>query len=205
MSMKRPNPLRNEDGFVLIAAIMVLLILVVIGISATTTSIFEVRIAGNNKTSKTTFYEADGGTDVATELLEQNLACPSGFSAAHATIGNISINNLVFWQNSENVSNSLNLTAMPHFPSQAPGPDFSWPTSSDNGQTQVTLSGHYVHAYGGALQQEAGYEGKGKSAAQGSAALDYNIFTQHTGANNSQSLLFIQYRHVVGSEGDCLY
>jgi Tfp pilus assembly protein PilX len=64
------RPLANEDGFVLIAAIITLLLLVILGIFATTTTNIELQIAGNEKTYKQNFYKAEGAAMEETQILE---------------------------------------------------------------------------------------------------------------------------------------
>ncbi|CAG0889455.1 unnamed protein product [Cyprideis torosa] len=57
------------------------MLLLVIGVSATTNTSFELSIAGNDRTHKETFYQADGGTQLAARLVEESLGTPGGFSA----------------------------------------------------------------------------------------------------------------------------
>jgi len=57
---KITNTLNNEQGFVLVAALMMLMILLVIGIAATNTTTIELQISGNDKLAKQTFYQAEG-------------------------------------------------------------------------------------------------------------------------------------------------
>ncbi len=65
--------LRNESGFVLVAALLFLAILSLIGVAGLTTSIFEKEVAGNDWGAKRNFYQADGGTELASEALTYNL------------------------------------------------------------------------------------------------------------------------------------
>lgn len=60
--MKQTHPiLKNEQGSVLVLAMVVLVVLTIIGIAATRTSTTELRIAGNEKFYKEAFYSADAG------------------------------------------------------------------------------------------------------------------------------------------------
>ena len=47
--------------------------------------------------------------------------------------------------------------------------------------------------------------GKGKGAATGGAHIAYDIVSGHIGALNSQAMVQLQWRHVIGQEGPCLY
>ena len=70
MKIRRINRLSNEDGSVLILALLILAFLSIIGVSATTTSTIEVQIAGNDRTFKRNFYKAEAGAMEAAQRLE---------------------------------------------------------------------------------------------------------------------------------------
>ena len=65
MLEKKMKPLihqtRNEEGSVLIVSLLMLVLLTIIGISASTTSEIEIQIAGNDKLHKTVFHSTDSG------------------------------------------------------------------------------------------------------------------------------------------------
>ena len=73
------NISRKEDGYVLVVALLVMAILSLLGIAGMNTSIFEMQVAGNDWNAKRTFYKADGGISIGSEVLEQNFGCPLGF------------------------------------------------------------------------------------------------------------------------------
>lgn len=60
----------NEQGFVLVITMMILVTLTLIGITAIRSSRIAVQIAGNEKWSQQSFYLADGMTEVGTEIVE---------------------------------------------------------------------------------------------------------------------------------------
>jgi len=51
--------MNNEDGFVLIVALLILLVLMILGTAATNTTTIELNIAGNEKVAKVNFYTAE--------------------------------------------------------------------------------------------------------------------------------------------------
>jgi len=53
------DTINNEDGFLIAIAMLMLAVVTVIGIAATTTSETELRIAGNEKLHKLSFYAAE--------------------------------------------------------------------------------------------------------------------------------------------------
>ena len=197
--MKPSCNVNNEQGFVLVASIMVLLILVVIGISATTTSIIESRISGADKAYKITFYTADGGTEVGAELIEQSISCPGGFSST--TVGDVTLfdnTKLLLYQSP--LGNIIPENVTPTYDAF-----FVSPFTSTDPNVYMTMGGETVIAKGAALQQLAGYEGKGKSAAGGGTTKYYDIYSRYYGKNNSDSVVYVGWRHVVGQEGACNY
>lgn len=63
------NIIAEENGFILVTAMVVLLLLMLIGIGAMRTSSIEVLIAGNDKFHKEAFYSADSGAYMTPKLL----------------------------------------------------------------------------------------------------------------------------------------
>ena len=63
------NQAKNEEGFVLVIALLILVFLTIIGISATTTTQIELQISGNEKFYKIAFYNADSGVYATPKLI----------------------------------------------------------------------------------------------------------------------------------------
>ena len=68
--MKEKYLLNNEDGSVLVVALIMLVLLTLIGISATTTSEIETKIAGNERVYKRNLYLAEAGAMHCAQDLE---------------------------------------------------------------------------------------------------------------------------------------
>jgi len=51
--------IQNEDGFVLVIAMIMMVILTIMGVSATNTTTIELQIAGNDRSSKEDFYNQE--------------------------------------------------------------------------------------------------------------------------------------------------
>lgn len=202
----------NEEGFVLIIALMIMVVLTVIGIAATFNTTTELQIAGNDRIHKETFYDADGGTEFATEVLEQNIACldfaqnGSGSqsfdgSTNIAIDGHIAVSgspsSLEMWQN---VKGRWSGSGVP-YPSDA-ARDMWYPPVYAAGQphTNMTVEGIADLTPGTSILQNAGYLGLGRSAAAGGVTLDYEIYSQHVGDRNSESRIRIEWKHAVGKE-----
>ena len=81
--MPTADPMRNEDGFVLVAATVILLILIVLGISATHTTNIEQMIATNDKDIKENFYDQE--SCLATAKYEYRTWLTAAFVSAAET------------------------------------------------------------------------------------------------------------------------
>lgn len=193
---------RNEEGFVLVLAMMIMVVLTILGIAANRNTSTELMISGNDSLQKQTFYQADGGTELASEVLEQNIFCIAGFSAnngADALLeGIIHVNgaSLNFWQN----------ISLPPLPSDA-SRDFYYPANyvGSEPHTNMTAGGQTKLSAGAALQMAAGYEGKGKGIGSGGAHLLYDVYAQRLNVRNAEALIHVQWRHTIGMEDDCKY
>ncbi len=61
--MESKVDLKNEKGVALIIALIMLLVLTLIGLSAVSTTTHETKIAGNERVYNNAFYAADGGIE----------------------------------------------------------------------------------------------------------------------------------------------
>jgi PilX N-terminal len=69
--MMKKNPgLKNEDGSVLVVALIILVVLTLLGIAVTTTTEIETQIAGNEKVHNMTFYNAEAAAMQCAQVLE---------------------------------------------------------------------------------------------------------------------------------------
>jgi hypothetical protein len=70
------NGLRSENGVAIIIALIMLLILTFIGISAITTTTFEANISGNEKVGANAFYSSEAGIHVGVNQLPDTKPIP---------------------------------------------------------------------------------------------------------------------------------
>lgn len=199
----------NEEGFVLVVALMILVILSLIGIAGMNTSMFEEQIAGNDWSAKRTFYKADGGTELGSELLEHNFSCGPITSTKITSAIRVDTAD-IFKTEKDNWE-----TAHPNpldYPSDI-NRDLCWPSGdplnpnladcnvgSTSERTNLKIFGEVHYNPGSAIQMAAGYEGKGKSAAGGGVAYLHEIHSQNLGIRGNEAVIRIQWRHLVGQE-----
>ena len=190
MSKRAISP-HNERGGALVFVLLILA--VIIGLTAMGTSTVELQVATNDARHKIAFAQADGAAEFSCELLEQNISCPGGFPVT--TVGLLEVTSPALWMNtSASIPSDSNR-------------DLYYPTGYAQGasHTNVRVGGVTTLSTGGAIQMAAGYEGKGKGAPSGGAQVTYDIYSEHLGNFSSKAIVMLQWRHVIGQEGTCLY
>lgn len=209
----------DEKGFILIVSLMMLVILSLVGSFALNTTIFELQISGNDKVAKDSFYRADAGGQAGSELLEQNLGCPNGFSANppfaiqgvnvydakmayHEVLTDV--NGVTTWVAAE--GRPVTLEDIPNDTIRA-ARILNDPGSGNDTtpHTNIVAWGNTEYLPGSALQMAAGYEGRAKGAAGTGAVIKYELQSQHLGLANSEARIAANWFHTIGQEGDCSY
>ncbi len=80
----KTDPLKNEKGVALVIALIMLIILTFIGISAISSSVFEAKISGNERWGSAAFYAASAGVEVGISRLPE-IAAYSGNAGSDET------------------------------------------------------------------------------------------------------------------------
>jgi hypothetical protein len=200
----------GNGGFVLVWALLLMVVLLILGVSGIGTSIFDSLMSANNALHKQSFYQADGGTNVAARLIEENVSCPGGFTATIASptpraliLNNVMVEKLNFWSNASTATGApSNTTRDAYFFYDAGDP---LGTGAAFQRTNIRAGGDATPLPGGPMQQSAGYEGKAKGLPGGGAATNYDTFAQYLNVRQSQSVVEIIWQHIIGFEGTCKY
>ena len=80
------NPAAGESGaVVIVAAVMILVIVTILGLTAINTSTVEVTIAANDQFAKLAFYNADSGLNATAKLISEIRNAPQGPIPAGST------------------------------------------------------------------------------------------------------------------------
>lgn len=229
-AMKQQNTRRRgEEGFVMVASLLILLVLTMLGIAVNRNTDIEWRIAMNDRLHKQTFYAADATTELASEALEQSIACLGFRKNATDTDGgemmimggyptlkdsryNLAVegNSLGFWRNyapkgvvmpgeGKTERNMVYPAAM------TSDGKFDRAATTNQDHANINIGGNTGMTKGAALQMAAGYEGLGKGMGGGGATLTYTINVRQVGREGSESTICVQYNHVLGSSGKCNY
>jgi hypothetical protein len=197
----------NEDGFLLVVTLAMLLVLTIIGISATTFTRLELQIAGNDLMHKETFFQADGGAELAVALVEESYGTEGlGFTKL-TTEGSGTVltgtNKTVLVVDTTLSGNEAARTKsnvddgardIAYFPN---GYNGALANPNVNPHTNIIVDGVTSLIPGEGSHMIAGYEGQGGGSASGKRTI-HTIFAQHMGRMQSQSMVQIEWRHVHG-------
>jgi len=213
---KRSGILDNESGYVLIGVLFILLLMIVIGLAGTTDTGLELQIASNDRIRRETFYQADGTTQIAVRLVEESVGSAGAFTALDSdkilkdpdtpTSNNtVLIVDDILWDNEAardftDVKDDTTVGGGRDFAYFPDGYDTTLADPDTDPHSNVIVDGVTTTVAGAGLQQLAGYEGKGKGTAGGGGKILYTIYSQYKGKNESESIVAVQWRHVIGLE-----
>jgi len=198
--MKTYRP-KSQNGSAMVMTLFILSILTMIGLLAAKSSTTEIRMAANEMHRKQAFYAAEGVAELVSEIIEENLACPNGFTENRQRGGMVQVATPDFWKNDPRPGVLPTDSDEDGFPVR----DMRIPIGNqdNNPHANILISGSRSFSRGNALQTAAGYEGIGRSQANLGAQIVYDQIVQHTGHFNTEAIVKIQWRHAVGSEGIC--
>lgn len=213
----------NQRGSVINVALLILILIFLVGIGLHKISTTDIKIASNIKTATTTFYEAEKGLEEMSELLEQNIACPTGFTDSVETPvplpgdwevidGVFMVTDVKFWRLEPDDAGvpegnpdpdspgTLDADIVAYYPA-----DYQGDQEPDRAHTNFSVGGGTRYSTGSAIQMAAGYEGLGKGSAAGGASIIYDIYTMRYGEDGSEALHTIQWIHKLGLGSTCNY
>jgi len=198
----------NEKGNVLLSVLLILMLVTVFGIIAINNTDLETQIAANDRIHKETFYQADAGTQLAIRLVEESLGTQGGFTQITNNVLNnsnatIFISDSTLSENENTARNETSVSDTARDVAYFPGGYNTGLTVSANNlnpHTNIIADGATSTLAGAGLQMVAGYEGKGKGTAGGGGQIRYNIYSQHMGRGQSESVVQVRWRHVIGLE-----
>ena len=196
-------PMKKEQaqrGSAMVMALFILAILTLVGMLAARSTTVEVQMAANELHHREAFYAVEGVAEMVAELLEQNIACPNGFADTAVRGGLVQVDTPDFWKNGP-VATWLPENGL----DSASARDMRIPSGTEDSEphTNVFIGGMPVISPGNAQQTAAGYDGIGRSAASHGTHIIYDQIFRHSGPLDTEAVLRIQWRHVVGTEGPC--
>ena len=192
----------NEQGSVMVVALLMLSLLTIIGISAAKTSGIETQIAANEKFHKTAFYNADSGIYVTPKIIslcvdsgEPQGSLP-GFtfldSAGDPDPSDSTLDDIFFYE-IMGYEETLERTA------HDSANDMRFALGSHNVDVDIDRTGQESIA-GGGVEFASGAEGVG-AGSTGGVALLFTMDSYGDGPASSQSNVEAEYRKVLGVPG----
>jgi hypothetical protein len=179
---------KNEEGFVIVFVLMILVVVSIIGISATDTSQTEHQIARNERLYKTLFYDADSGPYTTAKFVSRTIDDAGEQEASDF--------NLVFVDNADpptaiaTLRDDLYRQVMGFDDHDGGFKDLSFDNTSVDIKRDRT-----AHASGGATEFGSGDGGVG-SGSKGGVQIFYNLDSDGTD-NQSRSVKIIgTYRKI---------
>jgi hypothetical protein len=213
--MHSPRLWRQEDGGIMVVALIMLVLISIIGIAASSSTSIEMRIAANEQLYRIAFYAADGATEAATVLLERDIE-GRGSVVSHqigrvGAVCDVEKCTSEFWSNlvKPDVEDAQICVRDPGSGLEVCDVDLYFsraevakaledpPMGEELTTSGVTLSP------GGAISLTAGYEGKGKAVGVGGAFIDYDIDSQSMttfqagGSSGARARIHVTWRHVL--------
>jgi hypothetical protein len=202
----------NQHGSVINVALLILILIFLIGIGLSKMSTTDIKIANNIKQDMATFYEADASLEATGELIEQNLACVTGFrdtvdqdrDGDDLPVNEEIIGGMLYVLDLDFAHNERDVAFIPAVDSS--DADFYYPPNYGDvtePHANIKIGGATRFSKGSAIQMAAGYEGLGKGAAAGGASIIYDVYAQRIGVNNTSSIHFMEWVHLIKPSGGC--
>ena len=208
--------LGNEQGFVLVLTMLILVALTLVGIAALDTSTFEVRIAANDRWAKLAFNLADGSVYSTSKLVSEalegdadpdygSLVAYTGFTTVEEGIA-VPNNADDFYsvvKGYKDTQTELHETDPVNFPDD-PVPDFQAtpdPNSPEKIVEVYIVSREAKQIAGGGAEFGAGAAGAGYGASGGGAAILFDVDIDGFAGDTSRSAVSARFRKVLGSVG----
>ena len=188
--------IHNEAGSVtIIAAIMVLVIITLVGLSAMDTTTVELQIAGNDMRSRIAFYSADSGVYGVPKIISHvvNIGGPVGVAAETDSIAA----GLTWWDT--NTDKDTFYDQVMGYASHDANPDLAMVQGGFNTEVDVRRIRSRILAGGGA-EFASGVEGIGVGAT-GGTAIYYRLNSLGRSTRRAVSNVIADYRKVVGVAG----
>jgi len=177
------NQAKNEEGYVLVVALLFMVFLTLIGISATTTTQIELQISGNEKSYKIAFYNGDSGVYATPKLISACL--DNGAEPDMAGLTYLGTSGTFYRE-------------IMGYDAHDSDKDIRFSVGGFNVDVDVERTGEETLVGGGA---EFGSGAEGIGAGAGAVAVLYNMNSFGSGPSSSLSKVGAVYRKVLGVPG----
>jgi hypothetical protein len=202
--MNKPSPIiKNEKGMALVICLMIMVVMALIATGVTTNSTVEIKISGNQRNKAVSFNNADVGTGITPEIIEQNLDAVSWESSDPGWVVADAAYLFLSADNDGDGTNDLQILVNED---AAGSGKIAFATIASTLSGVVAITGDVTTsvdvgktgglAAGNAIQMAAGYEGLGKGAGGGGYHAYYLCESNGSAGNNTTTASELYYRHV---------
>lgn len=192
------DPLQSEQGSIIVVAMLFLVILTLIGISATSTSTVELQIAANDQLQRIAFCNADSGIYGTPKLISNTVDTMSEPPVA-ADTGSIAPG-IGYLPNDGSYVADTFFRQVAGYDAYDNGKDVSFAIGGISAEVDVERTGQQ-NLVGGGVEFGSGSQGIGAGAGAGGVAIFYDMDADGTGPRNSSANISAQYRKIVGVPG----
>ncbi len=186
----------SEQGMILVASLLLLLVATVVGITALSTSTTNVMIAGNQRLNEVNFRAADSGINLSVPIINTT-AYDKALSDTYGLDLDITVDNSLV----NEISGALPRDSdCPVSSACSPSvPDIQFTLGSGAAATTVSVDIDYLYsaaASGSSILMFMGYEGAGTGAGSGGVLIYYPIDSYAEGPAGSQTRVYGVYQYV---------
>ncbi len=193
----KKNPVQNEEGFILMLTMTLLVVLSLIGLTAIRASRVEVKVAGNEKWAQDSFYQADGGAETVISLIEDNAAGKGVKNNPEYSAVYVNKDNFDMQEDTDPVAwRKLDSTFTPNENLIVTSPEDL--STIMSGQKIVKFPATQLQV-GKRNIESAGHELKtvpGSDSTPGSSPAHFVIWAHNDGISNSQTDLQVRWQHI---------
>jgi Tfp pilus assembly protein PilX len=172
----------NENGYILITSLLLLLVLTVIGLSAVNTSTVENKLSGNMRLREQNVIKADAGLGISTKIIE-HLVREGDQTGFTDIIGD------------NNLETELRTVFFDCDSNEDPVPDVSYAVDDAANNVNVDIDKMYNTWGNDSIEFAAGYEGLGKGGASGFKVF-YRINASSSGLVSSSAEVGSIYQYI---------
>lgn len=187
--MKVRNLLKNENGSVVVMALILLVLLTLLGLAVTRTTSIEMQVAANDNFSKIAFHNADSGTYVTPKLISDTV--DQAMPITGTDLGSIS-----YLNGTDGVNFFRQVMGYDAYDSSN---DIQFQLDTNNVNVDVQANGQEIIA-GSSAEFSSGAEGMGVGSTGGIALL-FDMDSFGSGPWNAVSNIEAGYRKVLGAAG----
>lgn len=197
---RRVDSFREEEGSVLVVALLILVFLTLIGLSASTTSELEIQVSGNEQAYRVAFYNADSGVYFTPKIIRPCIETGAMSGVTDPDSGVTDPNSgLTTYNYLDTTPPDAFLRQVMGYDAYDPYPDIGYSLGGDGVGVDVRRIGARSMA-GGGTEFSSGADGVG-GGTTGGVAVIFEMISVGQGPRNSQSQVRAQYRVVPGVAG----